>query len=109
MNKKISPRVYSYRNKGILSLEYALLISAVVAALLGMSVYLGRAASGRWRDVGDGLGFGRQYEPGVTSDSSVSGVVSGNSVGQPNCHVEVKCEGGGREGPRRCGAVQVCN
>ena len=52
--------------KAFLSLEYALLIAIIVAALIGISIYLKRAISGRWRTVGDTFGHGRQYYPGVT-------------------------------------------
>ncbi len=52
--------------KGFLALEYAVLIVIVIAALVGISIYLKRALSGRWRTVGDTFGYGRQYEPGVT-------------------------------------------
>jgi Flp pilus assembly pilin Flp len=48
---------------GLLSLEYAILIALIVTALLGMSLYLKRALSGRFRDAADSFGFGRQYEP----------------------------------------------
>lgn len=43
------------------TLEYAVLILIVVAALITMSGYVRRALSGRWREVGDTFGFGRQY------------------------------------------------
>ena len=48
------------------AIEYAVLLAIVVAALVGMSIYMKRALSGKWRAVGDGFGFGRQYEPRVT-------------------------------------------
>lgn len=51
------------RRRGILSVEYAALIAVVAAALIGMSVYLMRALSGRWRGVGDTFGYGKQYQP----------------------------------------------
>ena len=51
---------------GLSTIEYAVLIAVIVAALVGMSFYIKRALSGKWRDVGDSFGFGRQYEPGVT-------------------------------------------
>lgn len=51
------------RKKGFLSIEYALLIAVLVAALIGMSVYLRRSISGKWRTVADVFGYGRQYEP----------------------------------------------
>jgi len=52
--------------KSFATVEYAFLIAVVVAALLGMSIYLKRGLSGRWRQVGDAFGHGRQYEPGLT-------------------------------------------
>lgn len=49
--------------KGFLTIEYAILIAITVAALIGVSVYLKRSLCGKWRDVGDTFGYGRQYEP----------------------------------------------
>ena len=52
--------------RGVFGVEYVVLIVVVVATLLGMAVYTMRALCGRWRDVGDAFGHGRQFEPGVT-------------------------------------------
>jgi len=52
--------------RGSLTLEYAVLIAFVIAALIGMAAYGTRALCGRWRGVADAFGHGRQYEPGVT-------------------------------------------
>lgn len=52
--------------RGQAAVEYAVLVAIVVAALISMAVYTKRALSGKWRDVGDRFGYGRQYEPGVT-------------------------------------------
>ena len=49
--------------RGTLAIEYAFLIAIVVAALIGMSVYLKRSLSGKWRSAADTFGYGRQYEP----------------------------------------------
>ena len=57
--------------RAILTVEYVILIAAIVAALLAMQFYLRRAVCGRLRSTGDAFGQGRQYEPGVT-------VVTGN-------------------------------
>lgn len=57
------------RLRGQTAVEYAVLAAIVAAALLGMAVYTKRALSGKWRQVGDTFGFGRQYEPGVTTVS----------------------------------------
>jgi Flp pilus assembly pilin Flp len=59
------------RNKrGSFSIEYALLISVIIVSLIAMSIYFIKALSGRWRQVGDGFGQGRQYEPGNTTITS---------------------------------------
>lgn len=52
--------------KGLLAIEYLVLIAVLVAGLIGMSVYFTRSLCGRLRSVGDTFGFGRQYEPGWT-------------------------------------------
>ncbi len=49
------------QKRGFLSLEYALLVAILIAALLGVAFYFQRSLSGKWRDAGDSLGFGRQY------------------------------------------------
>ena len=47
-------------------LEYAVCMAVIAAMLLGMAVYVKRALCGRWRQVGDVFGSGRQFEPGTT-------------------------------------------
>lgn len=47
--------------KGFSSLEYAFLIAIVITVLVAMGFYFQRSLSGKWRDVGDSFGFGRQY------------------------------------------------
>lgn len=42
-------------------IEYSLILTLVVAAILGMQIYLKRAISGRWRQAADTFGYGRQY------------------------------------------------
>lgn len=54
------------RKKGSLLLEYTFFIAVIVAALIGMQIYVKRAVCGRWRQSADVFGSGRQYEPGVT-------------------------------------------
>lgn len=55
------------KNKGFSILEYVMLTIIVMAALLAMQVYLRRAVMARYREAADTFGFGRQFEPGVTS------------------------------------------
>ncbi len=51
----------SFKRANIM-IEYAILIAVIIAALLGVAVYLKRAISGRWREVADTFGYGRQYQ-----------------------------------------------
>jgi len=54
-------------NNAFSLLEYAILIAIIVAALIGMSVYLRRSLSGKWRTFIDyTFGKGRQYDPYTT-------------------------------------------
>ncbi|MDP3723311.1 MAG: hypothetical protein Q8R91_07435 [Candidatus Omnitrophota bacterium] len=43
------------------------MIAILAAALVGVAVYAKRALAGKWRQVGDTFGFGRQYERCVTT------------------------------------------
>ncbi|MFA5357032.1 MAG: hypothetical protein WC301_06520 [Candidatus Omnitrophota bacterium] len=52
---------YIYK-KGMGVMEYILVIAVVVAALVGMQVYIKRAISGRIRQGADTFGYGRQYD-----------------------------------------------
>jgi hypothetical protein len=52
-----------FNKKGFLSLEQALLIGVLIAAMIAMSVYFKRALSGKYRQAGDTFGQGRQYQP----------------------------------------------
>ena len=47
---------------GFSVIEYAVLIAVLVAALIGTSIYLKRSISGKWREVADTFGYGRQYQ-----------------------------------------------
>ena len=54
------------RPRGSFMVEYAVMGAVLMAALLGMLVYVQRGLHGKWREVGDSFGHGRQYEPRVT-------------------------------------------
>ncbi len=56
------------KDRGFLAIEYVVLIAIVVIALLGMQLHIKRAICGRWRSAADGIGFGRQYQPGLTEE-----------------------------------------
>jgi hypothetical protein len=58
------------------------LIAVAAAAFVGMSLYTMRAASGRFRQVGDTFGYGRQYDPKVTTGPSSVIVTQQTTVSQ---------------------------
>lgn len=56
-------------SKAASTLEYSLLIAVIVAALLGMQIYVKRAISSRWQQAADSFGSGRQIAvPGLIWD-----------------------------------------
>ena len=55
--------------RGMSVIEYSLVVAAVAIGLVGMSVYVKSAISGRWKQSMDVFGFGRQYESGKTTVS----------------------------------------
>ncbi len=57
--KKMNDKRYI---RAVSAVEYSLIVAVVVAALLGMQVYVKRAVSGRWRQAADTFGYGRQYD-----------------------------------------------
>ena len=60
---KIQNPVFLTGKRGSFSLEYAVTVVVVVAAMVGMGVCFKRALAGKWRGIGDSFGYGRQYEP----------------------------------------------
>jgi Flp pilus assembly pilin Flp len=59
---KIKPRLL----KGMSLIEYAMLVAVVAIAFIGMSVFLKRSVSGKWKQGIAIFGSGRQYEPHLT-------------------------------------------
>ena len=55
------------RNKRAQStLEYVLLVAAIVAAVLAMFGIISYSSMGKYKQSADAIGGGEQYEPGVT-------------------------------------------
>ncbi len=48
------------------TLEYALLVAAIVAALIAMFGIISYSSMGKFKQAGDAISDGEQYEPGVT-------------------------------------------
>lgn len=53
--------------KGTMSLEYSIVIAVIVAALIGIQIYVKRAICARWKESGDVFGYGRQYDKKTTA------------------------------------------
>lgn len=52
-----------YKHSRAMSIvEYSLLIAIIVAAIVGMQLYLKRSTNDRFRQAADAFGFGRQYQ-----------------------------------------------
>jgi len=64
------------RKRGQSTLEYAVLIVVIIAALIAMQVYLKRGLQGRLRESSDQIGD--QFSPGYTVSNRVTS--SGSSV-----------------------------
>ena len=64
------------RNKALTTIEYAVLISIVVFALLAMRVYMQRGIQQKYREAADVFGQGEQYERGVTMPRDEDGDTS---------------------------------
>jgi len=58
------------RKKGFSTLEYAGLIVAVSGALLVMQYFLKHAFSGHYKAAADTFGYGRQYDPASTTNTT---------------------------------------
>lgn len=56
-------------------MEYVVIISIAVAALVAMSAYLKSAIQGRYRESADTFGRSEQYEKGRSMVLSSSGIV----------------------------------
>ncbi len=63
--------------KGQASLEYAMFIIIVVAALISMQIYLKRGIQGRMRTSIEGVG--EQYDP-MATESDITQTLSGNTI-----------------------------
>ena len=53
---------------GASALEYIALITILLTALLFSQKYIVRGFAGRWKQVGDSFGYGRQYDPAETAE-----------------------------------------
>jgi len=54
------------KRKGLLAIEYCVLLAVLIAVFIGMKFFIKRSIMGKWRENADTFGHGRQYEPGIT-------------------------------------------
>ncbi len=66
--------LHKLNKRGQSTLEYALLIGVIVAALIAMQVYMKRGVQGKIRDATDQIGD--QYSPGYTTSTVVTNTQS---------------------------------
>ncbi len=64
--------------KGQNTLEYAVVIAVIVAALIAMSSYIKRGVQGKLRDSSNDIGD--QFSPQTTSSTSLTSITQGHSV-----------------------------
>ena len=61
--------IYKKYKKGQTSIEYIVLVTIVLGALLGISLYFKRGLQGRWKAVVDDVGD--QYDPRVATSATL--------------------------------------
>jgi hypothetical protein len=59
-------------HKALALIEYVMLIIIVLSGLAIMKTYVSRALNGNWKEAGDSLAFGRQYQSGKTTACAFS-------------------------------------
>lgn len=60
------------RTRATSILEYTALLTIILVAFLFFQKYIVRGFAGRWKEAGDSLGYGRQYDPTKTVECSYS-------------------------------------
>ena len=49
------------------TIEWVVFVVVLIMTMIAMRPYLVAAVCGRWREAADQFGYGRQYEPGLTT------------------------------------------
>ena len=57
-----------FSKKAVSIIEYVALLTFLMAAVFLAQKYLVRGIAGRWKEVGDTFGYGRQYDPKKTTE-----------------------------------------
>ncbi|MFT5387934.1 MAG: Flp pilus assembly pilin Flp [Lysobacterales bacterium] len=71
-------------------IEYIMLIIVIIGALIIFQKYIVRAISGRWKSSGDGIGFGRLYDPKETWSCKFDYVYT-NTWYDEGCFDRIQC------------------
>jgi len=75
--------IYLNKRKGQSTLEYAVIIAVVVAALVGMQAYIKRGLQGKMKESTDQIG--EQFSPGHTSMNST---ITSNTFTTENVEID---------------------
>jgi len=70
--------------KAVSIIEYSVLFVIVIGAFLVMQKYIQRGFYGKWAHAGQGMAFGRQYDPQNTIDCGYDG--TSNQWYDRNCY-----------------------
>ena len=60
--------IFNHHKRGTSAIEYVVMIIIIIGAMLLIQKYLLRGIAGKWRDVGDTWGYGRQFDPKKTTE-----------------------------------------
>ena len=63
-----------FEKKATAMLEYSALLVLVLAGFIPMHIYISRGFAGKWKDVGDSFGSGRQFDLNFTEECACSEV-----------------------------------
>ncbi|VAX38284.1 hypothetical protein MNBD_UNCLBAC01-1585 [hydrothermal vent metagenome] len=71
-------------------IEYSMLIVFILTAFLVFQKYIARGIYGRWKAAGDGMGYGRLYDPKKTLECIY--YASGNIWYDRKCYDQQSCD-----------------
>ena len=64
--------MYLRKKSAVSTLEYTFLIVIIIMAILATQKYIVRGFAGRWKQLGDSFGMGKQYDPQKTLECTFS-------------------------------------
>ncbi len=89
------------------TVEYSMVIIAFLMALFVMQTYIFRGIAGKWRNVGDSFGSGRQYDPVKTKECVLDTEYGLSVYYDAPCMRSFNCPDPKSQRGRRCMAAAV--